>query len=89
MGRDYFINGKGFREMTKRNKNKGNTMGHYDDCYDADAKEKSEKKHQEIKKELIELINKLDDNERELLIHVIKNIKEFESMIKFLKKMTK
>lgn len=64
-------------------------MGHYDSCYDADAKEKSEKKHQKIKKELIELINKLDDDERELLIHVIKNIKEFESMINFLKKMSK
>lgn len=64
-------------------------MGHYDDCYEADNKENAKKKHEKIKKELIELINKLDDDERELLIHVIKNIKEFESMITFLKKMTK
>lgn len=64
-------------------------MGHYDDCYEADAKEKAEREHKEIKKELIDLINKLDDNERKLLIHVIKNIKEFKSTISFLKKMTK
>lgn len=64
-------------------------MGHYDDCYEADAKEKAKKKHLAIKKELIELINKLDDDERELLIHVIKNIKEFNSMIAFLKKIVK
>lgn len=47
------------------------------------------KKHQKIKKELIDLINKLNDDEREILIHVIKNIKEFESTINFLKKITK
>lgn len=64
-------------------------MGHYDSCYEADNKENAKKKHEKIKKELIELINKLDDDERELLIHVIKNIKEFESMITFLKKLTK
>jgi len=64
-------------------------MGHYDSCYEADAKEQGKKKHEKIKKELIELINKLNDDERELLIHVIKNIKEFESTINFLKKMTK
>lgn len=46
----------------------------------------AKKKHQKIKKELIELINKLNDDEREFLIHVIKNIKNFESMIYFLKK---
>lgn len=64
-------------------------MGHYDSCYEADARDEAKKRHKEIKKELIELINKLDDDERELLIHVIKNIKEFESTINFLKKMTK
>jgi hypothetical protein len=64
-------------------------MGHYDSCYDADAKEEAKKNYQKVKKELIELINKLDDNERELLVHVIKNLKEFESIINFLKKMTK
>jgi uncharacterized protein YjgD (DUF1641 family) len=64
-------------------------MEHYDSCYEADAKEEAKKKHQKIKKELIELINKLDDEERELLIHVIKNIKEFESVISFLKRMTR
>jgi uncharacterized protein YjgD (DUF1641 family) len=63
-------------------------MLHYGSCYEADAKEEVKKKHQKIKKELIELINKLDDDERELLIHVIKNIKEFESVILFLKRMT-
>lgn len=64
-------------------------MGHYDSCYEADARDEAKKRHKEIKKELIELINKLNDDERELLIHVIKNIKEFESTINFLKKMTK
>ena len=64
-------------------------MGHYDSCYDADAKDEAKKKHQKIKKEIIELINKLNDDERELLIHIIKNIKDIESMVSFLKKMTK
>jgi hypothetical protein len=64
-------------------------MGHYDSCYDADAKDKAKKKHEKIKKEIIELVNKLNDDERELLIHIIKNIKDFESMVSFLKKMTK
>lgn len=64
-------------------------MGHYDSCYEADARDETKKRHKEIKKELIELINKLNDDERELLIHVIRNIKEFESTINFLKKMTK
>jgi hypothetical protein len=64
-------------------------MGHYDSCYDADAKDEAKKKHQKIKKEIIELVNKLNDDERELLIHIIKNIKDFESMVSFLKKMTK
>lgn len=64
-------------------------MGHYDSCYEADAQDEAKKRHKEIKKELIELINKLDDEERELLIHVIKNIKEFEHTINFLKRMTK
>lgn len=64
-------------------------MGHYDSCYESDAKDEAKKKHQKIKKEIIELVNKLNDDERELLIHIIKNIKDFESMVSFLKKMTK
>jgi hypothetical protein len=64
-------------------------MGHYDECYEADAKDEAKKRHKEIKKELVDLINKLDDDERELLIHIIKNLKEFKSTISFLKKMTK
>ena len=64
-------------------------MGHYDDCYAADAKKEAEKRHKEVKKELVDLINNLNDDERELLIHVIKNIKEFKSMIRFIKQMTK
>jgi hypothetical protein len=64
-------------------------MGHYDDCYEADARDEAKKRHKEIKKELVELINKLDDDERELIIHVIKNLKEFQSTINFIKKMTK
>jgi len=64
-------------------------MGHYDSCYDADDKDKAKKKHEKIKKEIIGLVNKLNDDERELLIHIIKNIKDFESMVSFLKKMTK
>jgi len=62
-----------------------NKMGHYDDCYDADARDEAKKRHKEIKKELVNLINTLNDNERELLIHVIKNIKDFEATIKFIK----
>lgn len=64
-------------------------MGHYDSCYEADAKDEAKKKHKEIKKELVDLINKLDDDERELLIHIIKNIKDFQSMVSFLKQMAK
>jgi hypothetical protein len=64
-------------------------MGHYDSCYDADATEAAKKKHQKIKKDLIDLVNKLDDDERELLIHVIKNLKEFKSTISFLQKIIK
>lgn len=64
-------------------------MGHYDECYDADAKEQSKKKHQEIKKELIKLINDLNDNERELVIYFINNIKGIKSTIDFLKQVTK
>jgi hypothetical protein len=64
-------------------------MGHYDDCYDADAEEKAQKHHKEVKKELVGLLNKLDDDERELLIHIIKNLKEFKATMSFLKKMTK
>jgi hypothetical protein len=64
-------------------------MGHYDDCYASDAEEEAKKRHKEVKKELVDLINKLNDDERELLIHVIKNIKEFKSMIRFIKQMTK
>jgi hypothetical protein len=64
-------------------------MGHYDEAYEADARDEAKKRHKEVKKELVDLINKLDDDERELLIHVIKNLKEFKSTINFIKKMTK
>lgn len=64
-------------------------MGHYDSCYEADAQDEAKKKHKQIKKELVELINKLDDDERKFLIYVIKNIKEIDLMISFLKHMTK
>lgn len=64
-------------------------MGHYDECYEADDKEQSKKKHQEIKKELIKLINDLNDNERELVIYFINNIKGIKSTIDFLKQVTK
>jgi hypothetical protein len=64
-------------------------MGHYDECYEADARDEAKKRHKEIKKELVDLINKLDDDERELVILAIKNLKEFKSMMSFLKKMTK
>jgi hypothetical protein len=64
-------------------------MGHYDECYESDARDEAKKRHKEIKKELVDLINKLDDDERELIIHVIKNLKEFKSTISFIKKMTK
>lgn len=64
-------------------------MGHYDSCYEADARDEAKKKHKEIKKELVDLINKLNDDERELLIHIIKNIKDFQSMVSFLKQMAK
>jgi hypothetical protein len=49
-------------------------MGHYDSCYDADVKDEGKKKHQKIKKDLIELVNQLDDDERELHIWVIGTI---------------
>ena len=64
-------------------------MGHYDECYEADAKEETKKRHKEIKKELVDLINKLNDDERELIIGVIKNMGEFKSTIKFIKNMIK
>lgn len=37
-------------------------MGHYDSCYEADAQNDAKKRHKEIKKELKDLINKLDDD---------------------------
>lgn len=37
-------------------------MGHYDSCYEADAQDDAKKRHKEIKKELKDLINKLDDD---------------------------
>lgn len=64
-------------------------MEHYDSCYDADATEAGKKKHQKIKKDLIDLVNKLDDDDRELIIGVIKNLEVAKSMMSFLKKMTK
>ena len=64
-------------------------MGHYDSCYDADAAEAAKKRHKEIKKDLIDLINKLDDDERRFLITVIKNLKEVKSVMLLLKKLIK
>ena len=64
-------------------------MGHYDECYAADEKEKAKERHNKVKKELIELINNLNDDEREILIDVVKNIKTIRSTIEILKKMLK
>lgn len=62
-------------------------MGHYDSCYEADARDETKKRHKEIKKELIELINKLNDDERELLIVIIKNFEDVQRMLNLLKRM--
>jgi hypothetical protein len=62
-------------------------MGHYDSCYEADAQDNAKKRHKEIKKELKDLINKLDDDERELLIVIIKNFEDVQRTLSLLNRM--
>ena len=61
-------------------------MGHYDDCYEADARDEYKKEKKESKKELIELIGGLSHEQRLAIIKCIKEIDTIIELIAFVKR---
>ncbi len=64
-------------------------MGHYDSCYEADAKEEAIKKQEKIDEDLIKTIEGLLPSDRELLLFVAKNLHGLKETLKFLRKISK
>lgn len=64
-------------------------MGHYDSCYEADAREKAQKRTKEVNKEINKLLETLSDEQKELLLYLMQNINDFTTTMKFLKRIIK
>ena len=58
-------------------------MGHYDSCYEADAKEEAERKRLEINETLVRLVDGLDDDEKKLILFLAYHMEEYAPLIKF------
>ncbi len=55
-------------------------MGHYDSCYEHDAKDKEKERQKRINSEFKELTKNLKSEDKEFLITIIKNIKDYKAL---------
>ena len=60
-------------------------MGHYDSCYEADSRDKSIKRHEELDTEIKKVLNELNIDEKKLLIKFAKNIDAFNLVFNMFK----
>lgn len=55
-------------------------MGHYDSCYEHDAEDKAKERQKRINSEFKELTKNLKSEDKEFLITIIKNIKDYKAL---------
>jgi len=57
-------------------------MGHYDSCYDTDAKEEAKRNRKETEDLFDLMISKLNHDEKKFLIKVMRKINEWQTFFK-------
>jgi hypothetical protein len=64
-------------------------MGHYDSCYEADEREKSEKEAEEVENEIRYKLYDLNLDEKKTLLLIIQNLDAIRNIASLIKKLTK